>query len=314
MRLYCLIFSAIFLCVICLFAQGDFGIPSVIPKQLLNACNSAPPALGQVIFNFDVFDTANPSHGHPVLPITYNRIFISTDNQASWTNYEPVLMGTIGYENTYYYGYDLPLSSGTFYYYCQIATDSTVTSQAPKNFSETFPPPLNLLANIHDDPANDDLPIVLYSTYNWENTDLRNFKLGYSDNKMFVQMTTNGGFATSHTNLKQLECGILPDKYVDVYHLYAAPIINPEAPYNDSIFYAVIYGNMNVTFLVIGIVITPGVYKIVKPGPSASITDYLNAYTKISTDGVNFNYSISGNTLDMCFTISLLTSDPDFGP
>jgi len=294
---------------IMLFAQGDFGIPSTKPKEVFNLCNSAPPASGTVTFNVDIIDTLNEPE--EVIPMTSSKIYISTNNQANWTGYDISNIGGTGYENTYYYDYLLPIASGTFYYYFQVGTDSTVTSQAPKNSSETFPPPNNLMANIHDDPAGDDLPIVLDATHNWENTDLRNFKLGYSDNKMYIQITSNGGFATVHSHLLQLDCFF--DKYVDVYHLYAAPIINPQAEFNDSIFYAVIYGDLDISFLGIGITITPGVYKIINPGEGAGIADYLDAYEKIS-DGSNYGYNIAGNVLNMWFDISLLTSDPHFGP
>ncbi|MFP4458440.1 MAG: hypothetical protein ACLFSQ_02490 [Candidatus Zixiibacteriota bacterium] len=293
---------------ISLFAQDDFGIPSILPKELTYGCHSAPPSGDNVLFNVDVIDTANDAGD--VLPVTYSKIFISTNSQTSWTNYDMSLDGTFDYEDTYFYNWS-PASD--FYYYYQFSTDSTFSSLSPEYAGTGFPA-ANYWANIHDDPAGDDASITVEGdTYNWTNTDLRNFKMTYSDTRLYFEMTTQGGLDTNHEYFLR-ECGSLItwDQNVNFYHLYASPIINPEAPYPDSIFYAVIYGDMDVSFLGVGITITPGVYKIVKPGPDAGMSEYLDAYTKISSS-TTFDHTISGNTLQMWFEKSILTSDPDFG-
>ncbi|HHS49976.1 MAG TPA: T9SS type A sorting domain-containing protein [candidate division Zixibacteria bacterium] len=218
--------------------------------------------------------------------------------------------------DTYYYDYTAPIAGEDVHYYFQVGTDSTFSSQAPKNTVETFPPPANRIANIHNDPIGDHEPVNVGGTdYYWNNMDLVNYKMGYSDGKIYAQITTNGGFATSHNDVNLRYCGISPFGYwqkVDVNHIYAVPIINPLGEFNDSIFYGVLYADVNITFLGIGIVITPGVYKIVSPGEDAGISDYLGAYTKIS-NASTYGYNINGNVLNMWFDPSIIFDDPDFG-
>ncbi|MBN2541316.1 hypothetical protein JXI42_00465 [bacterium] len=296
-----------------LFAQTDFGIPSVFPKEIVNSRHSAATGGVTLYFNFDVIDTYNVVEEHPVLPLTMSKTFYSTNNQTSYSNINMTVIGAPDYDNTYQGNFALP-AVANLYFYHQVATESTFSSTSPKNTGDVFPAPDNKMANMHDDPAGDNEPIVLDASHDWSNTDLRNFKLSYSDTRMYIEMITDGGLNTSHTGQKQLECGWLPDKYADVYHIYGIPVINPNAPYPDSIIYAVIYADLNITFLGMGIIITPGVYKIVVPGEGAGIPDYLDAFTKISTTGTNYNYNTSGANLNMWFNLDLLTSDPDFGP
>ncbi len=289
--------------------QDDFGIPSLIPYELFDPCNSAPPEAGQATFNVDIIDTMNEDLSSP-MPLLTKKIYISTSDMASWSNYDMTLIGTTGYENTYRYIWPV---TGDFHYYYQFSTDSTISSESPK-YSGTGFATASYLVNLHDDPAGDDASITVEGdTYNWTNTDLRNFKMSYSDTRLYFRMVTEGGLNTGHSYVIR-ECGswITWDQYVNFYHLYAFPLINPNSPYPDSIVYAVVYGDIDISFLGVGLTIEPGVYKIVIPGSGAELSDYLDAYTKIS-NSTNFWHTTSGNTLSMYFDKSLLTADPDFG-
>ncbi|MBN1756102.1 hypothetical protein JW877_07830 [bacterium] len=293
-----------------LCAQDDFGIPSVYPKEIKDVCNSAAVGGGTFFFNFDAVDTMNDPED--ILPATSSKVLYSTNNQTSYSSQNMSIIGGSGYESTYQTSITLP-ATGTVYYYYQLGTDSTFSSLLPKNTAETFPPGNNLLANIHDDPAGDYTHMVIGGvSQNWNNVDLRNFKFGYSNNKIYVQITSNGGFATSHTGIKQHECGWL-DKEVDVFHIYGVPLINPASENNDSVFFAVLYADVYINYLIYVIDIGAGVYKITTPGEDAGIEEYLDAYECISSPST-FGTNINGDVLNMWFTKSLLTSDPDFGP
>lgn len=123
-----------------IFGQSDYGIPEVDPKEFEHYVNSAPPADDSVLYNVDVLDTLNSTED--ILPLTYSKVFTSVDNQSSWNTDNLSLIGGPGYENTYSGTFSPLSSSGDGYYYFQVKTDSTVTSMAPLNSSETFPTPI----------------------------------------------------------------------------------------------------------------------------------------------------------------------------
>lgn len=78
------------------------------------------------------------------------------------------------------------------------------------------------------------------------------------------------------------------------YNLYASLIINPETVVEDSVFYALIYGQ-------IPVLLTPGLYR----------------FSGLNMDSIarlgNIEYQSATNNLQMACSIDLLTSDPYFG-
>lgn len=291
----------------------EFELSAQLPKEIINTCHSATDAGVEMYFNFDVLDTSNEDEDcHPVLG---GAVYTSTDGGSGWNSHTATVIGDPGYDSTYEASFTNPASGNVQYYY-KVWTDSTVSCWLPNNSSNTFPAPDNKLVQICGDPTGDQDAIILP----WDNgsrsyscTDLVDFWVGYSSSNLFYKMTVaGGGFPYSHT--EHVSTGLAswcPNSEVDldVFHLYTFPIINPNAPYPDSIFYAAIYGDVSISFVVVTVHIWTGVYKVHKLDSTATWIDYLSVYTRLG----DIESNVSGNTLSLRVPLSVLTSDSDFG-
>ena len=286
-----------------------------LPKEFLNEHHSATNANVRMHFHFDYQDTLNDSAS---LSVDGAIVYVSVDTGSTWIACTAAVIGTLGYDSTYHATYDSNPPSGQVLYYYKMWDDSSVTFWTPCNTEDSFPPPPNLLVHIMLDPANDadsvELPYSSGKNY-YTCTDLRNYWVGYSTEKCYEKITVQGGgFPHSHsvTVTNPNSCpSWAPYRNISItiYHMYIFPIYNPNALYPDSIFYAAVKGNVNITFLGVGVHVYTGLYKITKPGPGASTSDYLSAYTRIG----DIDTFVSGDTLVISFNWDSLTSDSAFG-
>jgi|GEM_PF-2663868 len=296
-------------------ADTGLGISLFKPKEIINAVHSATNALVDIYFHFDTRDTANDSSHYR--SIMGGAVYISTNNGASFVEVLAARINEPGYDSTYQAIYSSNPSTGSVIYYYKVWTDSSVSLWAPNNSTDEFPPSDTRMVRVCNDPAGDEKSVMLpYGAGErfYTNTDLREFWVGYSNAKLYARIRVDGGgFPYSHTErVRNPGCG-WPRQYIDinVYHLYTVPIINPRAPYPDSVFFAAIYGDASITVIGIPMVhIYTGLYKVHKLDSTATWLDYLHTYTRlgdISTD-------ISSNTLSLSVDWSLLRGDRDFGP
>lgn len=280
------------------FGQLDLGFSLAFPREITYPCNSAAVASGQTWFNVDFIDTLNDS---PTFPVTSANVFTSTNGGTSWL--APIAMSSIGgtdYEDTWEAS-RINAGSGSVEYYFQCETESTYVTQCPNNVPTSFPLAANRRAYLGYGDF-DNLTIEHHDrTDTWSTYDIKDFYGSYDNDEFFFNVKLTSGWDDNH----QDHSSWWPADWWDVWHLMAIPILNNEAEYRDSLFYAVIVGDANL--LVVDI--HDGLYKFWKPGPDDD--DPLDNYTRLGD--VTFSSGPDGSTeFSVRFPISLLTSD-DWG-
>lgn len=150
----------------------------------------------------------------------------------------------------------------------------------PKQATSLFPPPLDELSFVSEDPIGDvlvpDRPHLDLTGYYW----------GYTEDTFNAVLSAAApGFPTDSG-------GIIPAEF----YLYGMGIVNPENALQDSVFYAMIYANLPPF-------ITPGLYRIM--GEELSL-DSFQRIGNISTD-------IQIHNLQLACSIDELVGDEYFG-
>ncbi|HHS49686.1 MAG TPA: hypothetical protein ENN07_01035 [candidate division Zixibacteria bacterium] len=148
--------------VITAFAQFEVGISLAFPREIAYPCNSAGVATGQTYFHADFIDTLN-SGSTTSFPVTSAKTHISTNGGTSWLT--PLTMSSLTemhYEDTWQSS-RTNAASGNVMYYFQCETESTFTTETPKNDPVSFPLPANKSAHVNDptgdhEPAEGKLP------------------------------------------------------------------------------------------------------------------------------------------------------------
>jgi len=294
---YLVYFVTLLLIALSAFAQLDLGFSLAFPRELSAPSNSAAIASGVTWFNADFIDTLNDA---PVFPVTDANVYASTNGGTSWG--APISMkniGGTGYEDTW----DTcrtNAASGSIEYYFQCETDSTYMTQCPDNVPESFPLAINRRVFLgYGDYDNLTLNHSGH-TDTWTTYDIKDFYGSYDADEFFFHVKLTSGWDDNH-NVHS----IFPPEWWDVWHIMAIPILNNEAEFRDSLFYAVVIADANL--LVINI--QDGLYKFWKPAPGDD--DPLDNYTRLGD--VTFSSGPDGATeFSMRFPISLLTSD-DWG-
>ena len=137
-------------------------------------------------------------------------------------------------------------------------------------------------------------------THTWATYDIKDFYGSYDDDEFFFHVKLNGEWDDNH----QVH-DLFPFEWWDVWHLMAIPILNNEAEFRDSLFYAVVIADANL--LVINI--QDGLYKFWKPGPDDD--DPLDNYERLSD--LTFSSGPDGSSgFSVRVPIDSLTSD-DWG-
>ncbi len=279
------------------FAQMDLGFSLAFPRELSDPCNSAAIASGQTWFNADFIDTLNDEP----LPVNGADVVASTDGGNTWLS--PIAMSNIGgtnYENTWECS-RTNAASGNVEYYFICETESTLTTQCPNNSPTSFPLAANRRAYLGYGDF-DNLTLDHHGrTDTWSTYDIKDFYGGYDADEFFFHVKLTGGWDDNH----QVH-SVWPPEWWDVWHLMAIPILNNEAESRDSVFFAVVVGDINLLV----ITIYDGLYKFWKEADTSAggDDDPMNNYERLGP--VTFSAGPDGATeFSIRFPISLLTSD-----
>lgn len=254
--------------------------PSVREELLSNLCSSAP--------NISFHTHCDLSDSLSSLPNTSAKVYVSNDNQISWienSNVQP--LNTAGFENTWSAITSVPNMQENVWWYLSGSLDSeslglnfgqATVSQSPFNGNNVFPITENLLATLANDDPSDGT--------SGSGQDIVNLKASYSDNQLYTSLELNGSCCN--------EGG-----FFGPWNLYVIAIVNPDNIEN-PVAYAYAYGNGGFGQLY------PGIYKIQGDFISGEVGDF----GVISTD---FDYDLSGNSLQARSLLSTITQDADWG-
>ena len=209
-------------------------------------------------------------------------VYLSTDNQNSWTSADAYPLNIEGYENTW----EATINNNggnNISWYIAGAADSEplgfdygriLVSQTPFNGNNSFPPPSSYYALLAEDPAGDAS----------NNQDVLNLKGTYSNDKIFMSMGLNGGCCDEGS-------------FFGPWYLYGVAIVNPEA--ETPVAYAIGYGDGGFGQL------TPGLYKIT--GDLA--TGDIGGFEYIT--GIDTN--TGGNNMQASTLLNNIVGDSDWG-
>lgn len=254
--------------------------PNVREELLSNLCSSAP--------NTSFHTHCDLSDSLSSLPNTEAKVFISNDNQISWIENDDVQpLNIVGFENTWSAITSIPNMQDNAWWYLSGSLDSeslglnfgqATVSQSPYNENNVFPIPNNLLATLANDDPSDGT--------GGSGQDIVNLKASYSDDQLYTSLELNGSCCS--------EGG-----FFGPWNLYVIAIVNPDNIEN-PVAYAYAYGNGGFGQLY------PGIYKIQGDFISGEVGDF----GVISTD---FDYNLSGNSLQARSLLSTITEDADWG-
>jgi hypothetical protein len=238
-----------------------------------NLASTAPRE--EFIINVDLGDellVANPEA----------TVYLSTDNQNSWTSSSAYPLNSEGYENTW----EAIINNNggqNISWYISGAADSEalgfdygriLVSQTPFHADNSFPPPSSHYALLAEDPAGDAS----------SSQDVLNLKGTYSNDKIFMSMGLNGGCCDEGS-------------FFGPWYLYGVAIVNPEA--ETAVAYAIGYGDGGFGQL------TPGLYKITGDLATGEIGGF-DYVTSIDTN-------TSGNNMQASTSLSNIIGDSDWG-
>jgi len=214
-------------------------------------------------------------NGNPAIPENYQ--LLNWQNNA-WTELPLTSPETFVYEAL------LPAVTGqTLKYRLRTSYEAmgqSITAVNPAFLSaDTFPPALNALGYIADDPAGDSINVYhpnLDITGNW---------FGYTNSKLYCAVSNASNLFPIMNSFTS-------------YNLYFAGLAATTTAASDSTVYAMIY-----TFNIPG-VISPGLYKLgINLADTTVVYQYLGAIQSV----------VSGGKLFLSCNISDLTADPGFG-
>ncbi len=241
------------------------GSRDQIPPLLDDIATSAPVPFTDIIIQADIADSL------PLGAPDDASVYYSTDAQSTWTNL--AMSPVSGSPDTW--GTPCPMPDEELIYYLMTHSDSAATFTGPKNHTDAFPPPANVMV----DPADEFVGDVV-ETYT-QACDLIGARFGYSDTHYYATLTNaTGTWPTSG--------GILGPWFV-----YSAVIGNPDAPV-DSIGLAMVYADVPV-------LAETGLYWI-----DARDTSYVRLG--------DIDVTITGGELHMRCEFADLVAHPDFGP
>lgn len=254
--------------------------PSVREELLSNLCSSAP--------NISFHTHCDLSDSLSSLPNTSAKVYVSNDNQISWIENDNVQpLNTAGFENTWSAITSVPNMQENVWWYLSGSLDSeslglnfgqATVSQSPYNGNNIFPITDNLLATLANDDPSDGT--------SGSGQDIVSLKASYSDDQLYTSLELNGSCCN--------EGG-----FFGPWNLYVIAIVNPDNIEN-PVAYAYAYGNGGFGQLY------PGIYKIQGDFISGEVGDF----GVISTD---FDYDLSGNSLQARSLLSTITQDADWG-
>ena len=246
-------------------------------EELLENLSSSAPGINFVT-HAELSDSLTGATG------TSASVFVSTDNQNTWTeNTDVNPVDLPGYENTW--GATTITDGGLdVSWYLSGSVDSgslgldfgqLTVSQSPYNQSNMWPPSSNLYATI----ANDD------SGETGSGQDIVNLKATYSDDKLYASLGLNGDCCDAGS-------------FFGPWNLYAIAIVNPDAA--NPVAYAYGYGDGGFGQLY------PAIYKI-----DGDLTTGEVAGFEVLSE--NFNYSTAGNNFQASSLLNIITDDSDWG-
>ena len=254
--------------------------PNVREELLSNLCASAPNTSFHT--HCDLSDSLAAVSSDATASV-----FVSDDSQASWTENSSVdIIGTQGYENTWGAITNMPNINNNVWWYLSgsVASEAlglelgqATVSQSPYNMNNAWPTPNNLLATLANDNAGETSA----------DQDILTLKASYSDDRLYTSLNLAGNCCN--------EGG-----FFGPWNLYVIAIVNPDNIEN-PVAYAYAYGNGGFGQLY------PGIYKIQGDFLSGEVGDF----GVLSTD---FDYDLSGNSLQARSLLSTITNDPDWGP
>ncbi len=230
-----------------LFAQS-------LPTPYVPNFHSAPDS--NTVFQYDIPD---PTFYSPaaVYRMNYRNVGSTAWNQVAMNVlYQTCSTWTVSGILNYY------PPSGNLEYYFRSEVDTIVISQSPKNTANTFPVPVDLLADMGTDPIGD------VAGGGGTNLDITACAMSYSDTRIYARLTNNGGGFPTSSGFN--------------FFLYSVGIVDPDA--TDSAAYAMIYVN-------VPLVLSAGLYKI-NPIDS-SFTKIGNISTNISGSNLSLACNIS---------------------
>ncbi|RKZ30595.1 hypothetical protein DRQ36_04985 [bacterium] len=265
MRFY-LVVSLIVILAAGALSQLDLGVSLAFPREISDPCNSAAIPSGSTYFNADFIDTLNDPEVAESLEVESGHVYCSIDGGSSWLGAIPMTnIGGLYYEETWECS-RTNAASGNVEYYFKCETESTFTSECPDNVPTTFPLATNRSAYLGD-ATLDNLDI---EGHTWSSYNINSFYGGYDSDEFFFRVTLAGGWKDSHSSLWP---------YYFYWHLLAIPILNNESPDRDSVFYAVVVGDINA--LVIRI--WDGLYKFWKEADTSAggDDDPMNNYSRL---------------------------------
>ena len=209
-------------------------------------------------------------------------VYLSTDNQNSWTASNAYPLNSEGYANTWEAVVNNNGGSNVSWYISGAADSEPLgfdygrilVSQTPFHESGSFPPPSSRYALLAEDPAGDA----------GSNQDVLNLKGTYSNDKIFMSMGLNGNCCDEGS-------------FFGPWYLYGVAIVNPEA--ETPVAYAIGYGDGGFGQL------TPGLYKIT----GDLSTGEIGGFEYIT--GVDTN--TGGNNMQASTLLNNIVGDADWG-
>jgi len=266
---------------------ANIVVPNIREELLENLCSSAPSVYFTT--HADLSDSLTQAEN------TSASVFVSTDNQNSWTENSNVApLNQEGYETTW--GATTMTDGGNNVdWYLQGSIDSgslgldfgqMTVSQAPHNINNVWPPSDNLYATLVSDATGDNVAggagqdiVNLRATYFAGDTST------VSDDKLYASMGLNGSCCD--------EGG-----FFGPWNLYSIALVNPDA--ENPVAYSYAYGNGGFGQLY------PAIYKI----DGDLTTGEVGGFEVLSE---NFDYTTSGNNLQATSLLDIIVNDNDWG-
>tara|TARA_Y100001934_G_C12364199_1_gene782500 strand:+ start:1185 stop:2729 length:1545 start_codon:yes stop_codon:yes gene_type:complete len=211
-------------------------------------------------------------------------IYLSTNNQQSWSSAPAFPLNSDGYENTWASEIEND-GSNSVQWYVEGQVDSDVlgfdfgriyVTQSPKYDGFSFDPPDNYFQTLVDEDTGE----------TGSSQDITDVQGTFKDDRLYSKMTLSGGCCD--------EGGLFGPWY-----LYGVGFFNPDS--ESEAVYALGYGDGGFGQL------TPGLLKIT----GDISTGEIGGFEYLTT---NINYVTSGNNLYLSCLTSYLLDDPDFGP
>lgn len=266
-----------------LYAQFE-GFSLTTPYHLFPSF-SAPSPNDTMLINIDLIpdtirDTLGNITGYDTVVTAY--LFYSFNNQSTWNNIPLYKIGTVKYKNTWEGLLTLPGSGGIFAFFKSIdGNGSNFSTGSPKNLSDAFPVPSNLLTDAAIESGNDADPNIPE-----QDLELTNFHISYSDNKIYgVLSNANGEWDWD-------------GGFFGPWYAYGFTIINPPKFKRDSdTVYIAIRADAPV------IITEPGLYKVYRDAQGETQIVYI----------APIGHTVSGGKLHTWVNWSSLLNDPQFG-